>query len=199
MTRIFALFAVLVLLTGCAEQIIEGPPVPLGDFKLGHNIVVATKMQQGPVSRTATQEEWVDTVTKAVSNRFGRYDGDQTYHLGISVEAFMLAPPGVPIVYTPRSILVLNVTLWDDKDGRKLNAAPHQVAVFETTGKDSVVFGSGWGRNKQKQMDGLAFNAVEQIETWLLEQSATYGWFTENERVAPADSEEPKFKPESPS
>lgn len=196
MTRIFSLFIALALLVGCGAQTLEGPPVPLGDFKLGHNVVVAGTMQQGPLSRTASEEEWVASMTKAIDDRFGRYDGDQLYHLGISVEAFMLAPPGVPVVYTPKSVLILNVTLWDDKGGRKLNAAPHQVLVLETTGTDSVFFGSGWGRNKQKQLDGLAFNAAKSIETWMLENSETYGWFTPNERVAPAESEKPKTLPE---
>lgn len=199
MRRIFALLTILLLISGCASQTIEGPPVPLGDFKLGHNIVVASKMQQGPVSRSASEEEWIASMTKAIDDRFGRYDGNQLYHLGVSIEAFMLAPPGVPVVYTPKSVLILYVTLWDDVDGRKLNEVPHQVLVLESTGTDSIFIGSGWGRNKQKQLDGLSYNAAKSIETWLVEWSAEYGWFTPDERVAPAEAEKPKQIPAPPS
>jgi hypothetical protein len=199
MPRIFALLTALLLLTACGAQTLEGPPVPLGDFKLGHNVVVASKMQMGPVSRAATEEEWTASMTKAIGDRFGRYDGEQLYHLGVSVEAFMLAPPGVPVVYTPKSVLIVKATLWDDTDGRKLNEVAHQIAVLETTSGESVLVGSGWGRNKQKQLDGLSFNAAKAIETWLLEGQEKYGWFGPDERVMPAEDETNEPVLQSPS
>lgn len=191
MVRILAFLAGMAFLAGCAANDLSKPPVALGDFKLGHNVVVASKMQKGPVSRDATEEEWTNTLTSAVSDRFGRYDGEQLYHLGISVEGYMLAPPGVPLVYTPKSALVINVTLWDDAGGRKLNEAPQQITVLETTGTDSILIGSGWGREKEEQMAGLSYNAVKAIESWMLEYSGTHGWFTADERVAAKGTNKP--------
>ncbi|WP_174843481.1 hypothetical protein [Thalassococcus sp. S3] len=184
---IFALF-----LTACATQ--DGVPekVSLGDFRLGHNVVVASKMQKGPVSRDATEEEWVAALTSAINTRFGQYEGDQLYHFGVSVEGYMLAPPGVPLVYTPKSALIINVTLWDDESAQKLNEAVHQITVLESTDEDSVIIGSGWGRTKEEQLEGLSFNAARAIQRWMLEQSETYGWFTPNEVVMPADAEKPQ-------
>ncbi|MFC3118966.1 hypothetical protein ACFOHS_15070 [Jhaorihella thermophila] len=94
MLKRIALVAGLAFLAGCGAQppISEEPKLQLGDFSLGHNIVVAPKMQKGPVSREATKEEWIDALTNAFAERLGRYDGDKLYHLGVSVEGYMLAP-----------------------------------------------------------------------------------------------------------
>lgn len=186
MIRTLFLLAGLALLTACgpAENTITGAPVPLGDFKLGHNVVVASKMQKGPISRDATEQEWVDALTRAVNARFGRYEGDQLYHFGISVEGYMLAPPGIPVLYNPRSALIINITVWDDAAGGKLNSKVHQITALEDTTSASFWKGSGRERTKQEQIDGLAFNAVEEIEEWLVEQQNEHGWF--NDRDAPA-------------
>lgn len=178
MIRAIALLCSFFLLMNCTPKNLDQPPADLGDFSLGHNVVIATKMQKGPVSRDATQEEWTTNLTSAIDQRLGRNDGDRLYHLGISVEGFMLAPPGVPLIYTPKSALLLNVTVWDDAAGKKINSKPHQLTVFEDTNEDSLVIGSGWGRSKDEQLDGLSYNAAYAIERWLLEQKETLGWFT---------------------
>jgi hypothetical protein len=153
------------------------PMVDLGAFRLGHNVVVASKAQKGPVSRDATEEEWVTALRGAVQQRFGRYEGDQLYHFGISVEGYMLAPPGVPVLYKPRSALIVNVTIWDDAANRKLNEEVEQFTIFESTTSGSFLVGSGYERTKEEQMAGLAANAMREIEEWMLEQKATQGWF----------------------
>lgn len=177
MIRAFFAALALVALASCSPKNLNEPPPDLGDFALGHNIVVASKMQKGPVSRDATEDEWVNALKSAVDDRFGRYDGDNLYHFGISVEGYMLAPKGVPLVYTPKSALIINVTVWDDARNRKLNSKPFQLTAFEDTNEDSLVIGSGWGRTKQQQLDGLSYNAIYTIEKWLLENHQNYQWF----------------------
>ena len=177
MIRLTALLAGLALLTACTAPTPEDPLVDLGAFHLGHNIVVAPKMQEGPVSRHATQEEWVEVLTGAVADRFGRYDGDQLYHFGMSVEGFMLAPPGIPVLYNPKSVLIVNLTVWDDAAGKKLNDKPKQITAFETPSGGSVLVGSGYERTKEEQMQGLARNLVAEIEDWLVEMREQEGWF----------------------
>jgi hypothetical protein len=191
MMRIFAFLSVLIMLAGCANQTIKGPPVPLGDFSLGHNVVVTKNTQSSIISRNVSDEKLVAAMTGAIDQRFGRYEGENLYHLGISIEGYVLAPPGVPVIYTPKSLLLVTVTVWDDAGGRKLNEAPHQVIALETTGGDSLVIGSGWGRNKEKQLAGLTFNAAKSIEAWLVEQTETYKWFTPEQQVMPADAAKP--------
>jgi hypothetical protein len=74
----------------------------MGDFRLAHNIVVAENMQQVPPSRNATPEEWQEIITSEIDRRFGGYEGDRLYHIGINVDGYALAPPGIPIVLNPR-------------------------------------------------------------------------------------------------
>ena len=177
MIRLFALLAGFALLAACTAPSPEDPLEDLGAFRLGHNVVVASKMQMGPVSRKATEEEWVAALTDAVADRFGRYDGDQLYHLGISVEGYMLAPPGLPVVYNPKSALIINVTVWDDAAGKKLNEEVEQFTIFETPTGGSLLVGSGHERTKEEQMQGLARNAVARVEAWMVEMHAEHGWF----------------------
>ena len=193
MTRLFALLTACMLLIACeAPSIDKEPPEDLGDFKLGHNVVVASKAAKGPVSRSATEQEWVDSLTRAIDVRFGRYEGEALYHLGVSVEGYMLAPPGVPVVYSPKSALIILVTVWDDELGRKLNDEPHTLTIFESTEVDSILIGSGHSRDRQEQLDGLSYNAAKSIEDWLAEMHEEHGWFTDNPTINPPKPEVPR-------
>lgn len=186
MIRVFLFLSAFLALIGCTPKNLDQPPADLGNFSLGHNVVVATKMQKGPVSRDATQDEWTKALKFAVDRRFGRYDSDKLYHFGVSVEGYMLAPPGLPLVYTPKSALILNVTVWDDSLGKKMNDTPHQITVLEDTNQDSILIGSGWGRTKEEQIAGLSYNAIYAIEDWLLEQKEQLNWFTDQPILAEA-------------
>lgn len=177
MTRILALLTALLLLTACTNPNQGQPPEDLGEFRLGHNIVVASKMRQGPISRDATEQEWVDVLADAVDRRFGGFEGDQLYHFGMSVEGYMLAPKGVPLIYNPRSMLIINLTVWDDAAGEKLNEKVETFQVLEDTTTETAIGGSGRNRTKEQQMQGLAENAMDQIGKWLDEQRRENGWF----------------------
>lgn len=178
MLRLF--FALLTLLTAVAActnpNDLDEAPVPLGDFKLGYNVVVAPNITKGPVSRDASKEEWIASMKKAVDERFRRYDGDRLYHLGVSIEGYVLAVPGVPIVASPKSALIFNVTAWDDAIGKKLNDEPEQITVIESfSGK--TVLGSGLTQSKEEQMTNLSRNAAKLIQNWLVRQKHQEGWF----------------------
>lgn len=190
---ILGLLAMLALVA-CTPQNLDQPTLDLGDFKLGHNVVVATKMQKGPISRDATEEEWTSALTNAFAQRLGRYEGEKLYHIGVSVEGFMLAPKGVPVVYTPKSALLLNVTVWDDAKGRKMNAQPHQIAVLEDTDENSILIGSGWGRTREEQIQGLSYNAAYLLEKWLAENKETLDWFTGGVAKQPPKQERPQVE-----
>ncbi|MFV0513295.1 MAG: hypothetical protein ACK5MY_06630 [Jhaorihella sp.] len=177
MTRLFALLTGLTLLAACTEHSSQDPMVDLGEFHLGHNIVVMPNPQVGPISRSATKEEWIAALTRELDARFRRYDGDQLYHFGISIDGYMLAPPGVPVIYNPRSALFLSVTIWDDAAASKLNPEVKRFTVFETTTGESLVVGSGHKRTREQQMAGLSRNAAAVIEEWMMEQHRAEGWF----------------------
>lgn len=185
MIRLFSILATLVVLAACTPATPEEPLEDLGAFKLGHNIVIADKARMVPGSRAVSKEEWVASLTREMDARFAQYRGDQLYHFGISVEGFFVAPPGVPVVFSPKSALVINVSVWDDAAGKKLNAEPEQFTIFETATTGSVLVGAGHVRTRDEQLRGLSRNAIGVIEDWLIAQRKEQGWF------------EPRAKPET--
>jgi hypothetical protein len=161
-------------LSACQKNDLAEPPVPLGDFALGHNIVVTSNMQKVPISRNATPEEWEAALEKAMEQRFGRYDGAKLYNIGISIDAFALAPPGVPLVLNPKSALGITVTIWDDAEQKKLNEEGKQIIVMEKM-SEKTVLGSGLTQSAAKQMEILSYNAAKAVEGWLLENPEWFG------------------------
>lgn len=173
MTRFIAI-AMLCLLAACAKKSdLDQPPVPLGLFELGHNVVVAPHPVQGPLSRDVAPEEWVDTMRAAMEARFGRYEGGKLYHLGVSVDGYVVAQTGIPLVLAPKSVLILNVTLWDDAKGKKVNDEPERIMVLESFSGRSI-FGSGLTQTREEQMENLSYNAAKRIETWLKKNIETF-------------------------
>ena len=164
--RLSAFLIVAGLLSACAGQNVVEAPVNLGNFRMGHNIVVADDPQKVPISREADPKDWDDSLTAAIQTRLGRYDGDKFYNLGVSVDAYALAPPGIPLVVSPKSVVVVTATLWDDATGKKLNEKGEQFTVFEGLDGETMV-GSGLTRTAEQQMEKLTFNAAKRIERWL--------------------------------
>lgn len=174
MVRGMVAMLALAVLAACQTNDLGKPPVPLGDFALGLNVVVADNVQMVPLSRKATPDEWETALKKAVDDRFGRYQGTKLYNIGIAVEAFALAPPGVPVVLKPRSILVITANVWDDAAQKKLNPEGKQFHIFEKGSAETMV-GSGLTQNRQRQMEILSYNAAKRIEQWFLDNPEWFG------------------------
>ncbi len=183
--RSIALFAALSVLFACQTNDLKEPPVPLGDFALGLNIAVADNLQKVPISREASKEEWVAAITKAVDDRFGRYEGSKAYNIGISIDAYALAPPGVPLVISPKSVLVVTANIWDDKSATKLNPEGKQLTIFEHMSADTA-HGSGLTQTKEQQMEKLSYNAAKAVEKWLLTHP---DWFGIKEEAKPVKAD----------
>jgi hypothetical protein len=171
--RFVVLGCVMALLAACQTNDLKEPPPPLGDFVLGLNIAVADNVQKVPISRDADPKDWEASIKKAVAARFGRYDGSRIYNIGISIDAYALAPPGIPLVVSPKSVLVVTANIWDDATGVKLNPEGKQFTIFEGASPDTMI-GSGLTQNKQKQMETLSYNAAKAVEKWLVENPQ---WF----------------------
>ncbi|WP_210115042.1 hypothetical protein [Roseovarius aestuariivivens] len=177
--RFFLLIAGLALTACTNPNDLDKTPVYLGNFHLGHNVVVAPNLTKGPASREASQEEWIAYMTKAIDERFSRYEGTRLYHLGISIEGYVLAVPGIPLVASPKSALILNVTVWDDAKQAKLNAKPETVTVVESISGNTIL-GSGVTQSKEVQMKNLSRNAAKLIQNWLVRQNNAEGWFEDD-------------------
>ncbi len=177
MFRTVFLFFALAFAVACTNSNdLDKGPVPLGNFSLGHNVVVAPKLTKGPASREADKDQFIKVMQEAIDERFGRYEGDKLYHFGISLEGYVLAQPGIPLVASPKSILIINLTVWDDAAGKKLNEKVEQITVIESFSGGSLV-GSGYTQSAEEQMQGLTRNAAKQIQNYLVRQNYEEGWF----------------------
>ncbi len=184
MFRFFALLVVVLGLSACEDiNDLSKPPAPIGEFSLAHNVVVAPNLVMGPASREASNEAWTEAVKKAVDERFSRYDGDQHYHFGISLEGYVLAQPGLPVVLSPKSVLILKLTVWDDAAGKKLNEEPEQITVLENLDGETIV-GSGLTKTADEQMKTLAENSAKLIQRWITREHRTKQWFKRTQETA---------------
>lgn len=159
----------LTLLAACAPATrdLAGPVEPLGEFRLGYNIVNVENTRKVEPSRNATPEEWQAAFTKAIDDRFGRFDGSQLYHIGISVDGYSLAVTGVPVVATPQSVAIIRVWLYDDALGGRVNEEPEQISIFERLPSEAIVLGSGATQTREEQMQNIAENGARLIEVWM--------------------------------
>lgn len=197
--RFLPAFALCALLAACADgaRELRQPVEPIGDFKMGHGIVVAPNIVKGPASRDASDEEWIEAVDAAIEERFRRYQGDAFYHLGISVEGYVLAQPGIPLVFSPKSVLIVNVTVFEDATGRKLNEEAKQLTALEAPSAETIV-GSGVTQSKAEQMENLSKNIALVIESWMRKEMRAQGWFGGPEAGRPVSPAAPADAPEAP-
>ena len=156
------------LLAGCAaDDDLSVPPKPLGDFRLGHNIAIADDTVRGPFSREFTETQMEAAVQNAVAKRLRRYDGDGLYHLGIVVGGVVLAQSGIPVIYAPSSVMLLDVTIFDNLTQEKLNEEPMRIQAGEGYSNSVPFLGSGLVRNADEQLANLSTNVAREIEAWL--------------------------------
>jgi hypothetical protein len=160
--------AALAFLAGCApEEDLSKSPAPLGQFRLGHNIAIADNVTRGPFSRELSETKIEASVQNAVAARLRRYDGDGLYHLGIVVGGLVLAQPGIPVVYAPQSVMIADVTVFDNTTRKKLNEKPKRFTVGEGLRNAVPFVGSGYVRSADEQLDNLSFALAREIEAWL--------------------------------
>jgi hypothetical protein len=172
--RLGLLLAAALAVSACTSgKELGNERVELGDFRLGHAIVVAENATMGPASRRAEPAEWEASLTAEIQRRFGRYDGDTLYHVAIGVQGYVLAVPGIPLIAAPKSVLVVGVTIWDDAAQKKLNDSPHRITVLESLSGETAV-SSGLTQSAEQQMQNLSENAVAAVERWMATKT---DWF----------------------
>ncbi len=174
MTRRLAVCASLLVLACCGLSPGADAPKALGDFRLGYNVVQANDVQAGPFSRQVAPEDLTAALEQAVEARLSRYDGDGLYHLGIAIGGYVLAQPGLPVVYTPKSVLIFEVNVYDNATGRRLNDTPKRIIAFEGARNVTPVLGSGIVRTGPEQLANLAAEGARLVELWLAQNP---DWF----------------------
>ncbi len=165
--KTLTILAVL-FVSGCASEdplIYQQPD--MGSFQMKWNIVVADNARLVPPSRSATPAEWQDVLGAEIDRRFSGYTGGRDFHIAVNVDGYALAPPGIPVLLAPKSILVLSANVWDDAEARKLHAEPERITVFEGANAATII-GSGFTKTKEEQMRALSRNAARAIQNWIL-------------------------------
>lgn len=171
--RTLFLVAGLTLLAACETNDLKKPPVPLGDFVLGLNIAAADQAQVPGISRKATAEEFKAAIESAMRDRFGRYEGSRIYNFAIRVDGYVLAPPGIPVLASPRSALIVTVYVFDDATQTLLNPDGKQLTMVEGVSPESFI-GSGITQTKAQQLARMSYRAALAVQKYLLENPA---WF----------------------
>ncbi|WP_114285037.1 hypothetical protein [Candidatus Halocynthiibacter alkanivorans] len=178
----------LTTLSACAvDAKLEPAPEPLGDFRFGYNVVITKNMQKGPFSRDASEEMIKTAIQEAMDARFKPFEGEKLYHIGLNVDAYALAGPGVPLLFKPRSVLAVSVSVFDDASRSKLNADPKLITAFEGISGETLLIGSGLMRTKEKQLEILSVNLAAKVEDYLRENGT---WFGMDPADIPAPSED---------
>lgn len=186
--RAFLLGLLALTLAACSTPppALTGTPEPLGDFRLGYNIVVVDKPELLPFSRQATDAEWKAELERAMAERFGRFQGTGEYHLAIKLHAYALAQPGVPIVASPKSVVLVTADVW--RPTGKISPEPESFTVWEGIDGNNLI-GSGLTQSKEQQMRKLAYNAAYMIEQWMRKHP---DWFRPDGPVVPGSEPRPR-------
>ena len=160
-------------LAACAVPDPLGEDLPdMGDFELALTVVVSENAKKIPPSRNATAEQLRAAMTSEVERRFGAYAGGTGYVIALNIDGYALAPPGIPVVLTPQSILVVSANLWRADPQVKL-AGPEQISTFE--GADTLLLGSGLVKNADEQLQTLCRNMARKVQSWLLRNPTLIG------------------------
>lgn len=167
--------AALFTLGACAASDPQDGELPdMGNFQLKWTIVVSENAEVVPPSRTATPEEWKQTLTSEVDRRFRGYAGGEDFHIALNIDGYALAPPGIPVILAPKSILVLSANVWNHDQARKLHEEPKRIVVFEGASAATVI-GSGFSKSKEEQMRLLSRNAAKEVQDWMLTNPEWFG------------------------
>ena len=169
MPRLAAALLCALALAACSrpDADLAGPVDPIGEFRLGYNIVVADGVDKVQPSRDATPEEWERAFTEAIDARFSRFEGDQLYHIAVSVNGYSLAVTGIPVLVPPKSVAIIGVSIWDDAAGAKINEEPEIFIVYERLVGEEAVIGSGATLTREEQIENIAQNGARLIERWM--------------------------------
>ena len=145
---------------------------PMGNFELAQTVVVSQNAKKIPPSRNATPEQLKTVMTSEIERRFGAYTGGTGYVIALNIDGYALAPPGIPVILTPKSILIVSANLWRADPQEKL-AGAEQLTTFE--GADTLLLGSGLVKDSDEQLATLCRNMARKVQSWLLRDPTLIG------------------------
>ena len=164
------LISTFLFFTGCSISDYPSdinPVEPIGNFKLGHLVVKADNTQKGFFSRDASEQILENTLKKKLSNSLSKQNGNHFFHISVVVSGYILAKPGIPIILSPKSILIVDVSIFDDESEQKVFDKPKRFSVFESLSSNTLI-GSGLTLTAEEQLDNLTTIATYKISQWLV-------------------------------
>ncbi len=189
--RNIALIIGALSLAACQTNDLKQPPVPLGDFALGINVALVENVQKSPISREATPEQLKTAMEKAIADRFSRYSGPRLFNIGVAIDGYALSPPGIPILFSPPSVMIVTVSIFEDAKGLKLNPDGERMTIVEKSSPETFI-GSGLTQTKARQLDILTYNVAKRIEGYLLDNPDWIGMTAEQAAAAKLQSQNTK-------
>lgn len=165
-----ALVLLIFVVAACSappENAADVKPVDqLGNWRLGHLIVKADDALLGPLSRKASEEELETSLRNAFAPRIANQNGEKFYHISLVIGAYVLAQPGIPLLLSPKSALIIDVILFDDATQEKILEEPKRFTVLEHLSAESII-GSGLTKTRETQLEEMSQIAAKQIADWL--------------------------------
>ena len=143
------------------------PVQPIENFKLGHLIVKAENTQRGFFSRNASEEILEHTLKTKLTNLLSNQNGNHFFHLSVVVSGYVLAKPGIPVILSPKSVLIIDVSIFDDETEQKVFSKPKRFSIFESLSSNTII-GSGLTLTAEEQLDNLTTIATHKISQWLI-------------------------------
>lgn len=164
-----SLALMLAACSGPTTEISTAAPEPIGDFKLGIVTVFAKNVQKGPLSRTASIPELEAALKSEALRVFTPYTGTKFFNIAIAVDAYVLATPGIPLIASPKSGMVVSLNVWDNAKKTVVTEEHKQFTSLEKITGGSFFLGSGLTLSKEEQLAELAVSAIKQIEAYMRE------------------------------
>ena len=100
-------------------------------------------------------------------------NGEHFFHISVVVSGYVLAQPGIPILLSPKSVLILDVFLFDDQTQEKVFEKPTRFTIFESFSTDTLL-GTGLTLTAEEQLDDLTTIAVYKISNWLAKNKEVF-------------------------
>jgi hypothetical protein len=172
-------YSIVIILLFCSACSIsnyptEIPTIPnIGKFKLGHLVVKAENAQKGFFSRNASEEVLEKTLKEKLTKLLSNQNGDHFFHISAIISGYVLAQPGIPVLLSPKSVLIIDVFIFDDKTQQKVFEKPRRFTIFESFSSDTII-GTGLTLTAEQQLDDLTTIAANKVGDWLIDNKEIF-------------------------
>ena len=95
----------------------------------------------------------------------------------------------IPLVFSPHTALGFRLSVWDAQTMTRFDLKPEKLLLLENANRRTL-FGSGLRQTREEQIVSITQSVAQQIDTWLIAQDTTKGWFDSNTKLQKYSCEE---------